>query len=97
MTFYLERDPPPGRSPRQVRAVRIETESEAQIHAILEFFSLAWESVQLLNHPTRVKMRAGQRHFTAYEGWWVVSPAIDAYFPMKDADFHKKYEEARPN
>ena len=97
MTFYLERDPPPGRSPRQVRAVRIETAEEEQVHAILEFFSVHWESVQLLNHPTRVKMRAGQRHFTAYEGEWVVSPGKDAYFPMKDAHFHKMYEEVKPN
>lgn len=95
--FYKEKHPPPGRSPRQVKAIRIITTAEkgGDIPALLAFFAPAWEHVEILDHPPRISMSVGSRHFAAGEGAWVVSPFKDAYLPMTNEDFRRKYEEVR--
>ena len=94
MARYREKRPPWGRSPRQVDAIQILTAPEGggSVMKILEFFSKAWESVEILDHPPRVRMSNGGRSFVVYEGQWVVNPAKGAYYPMGNDQFRERYE-----
>jgi hypothetical protein len=58
----------------------------------LLFFVPAWQHIEVLDYPPRVRMSFGGRSFVAHEHEWVVRPGKGAYFPMKDTAFHERYE-----
>ena len=97
--FFRKRSSPPGRSPRQVRAIRVFSgpEEGGTIQELMAFLSPAWESVEFLEHPARVRMTHGKRSFVAYGGEWIVNPSKGAYYPMKNDEFNRVYELVESN
>jgi len=93
MALYLERCPSPGRLPRRVQAVRILTDEQG-ILDVFAFLEGAWESVEVLDHPPRVRMSHKGRSFTACQGEWIVNPAKGAYLKMGNDRFSMLYDEA---
>ena len=96
MALFVEKKPRSGGFPRQVKAVKVQTEAE-YASELLDFLNPAWESVEILENPPRVKMSHGRRCFIAYEGQWIVNPYAGAYFPMREDHFTMMYEPVEAN
>ena len=80
-------------SARMVEAIQVNTHGdENNLRELLAFFQKSMGSVDILDHPPRIKMSHDGRGFTAYEGDWVVKVIEGAYLKMGNTAFEARFK-----